>query len=353
MTNLDDLTALQRIDREGMLGHVAALPQQCRGAWALTRPLKVPTRHLRANTVLISGMGGSAIGGDLAVAVAADQNPLPIVVHRDYGLPAHVDRQTLVIASSYSGNTEETLSAFQAAHERGCPLLAITTGGELARLAREWNAPCISFEYQSQPRAALGYMFLSLLGILQALGIAGGLEADLEEALAILETQGVDLVPENPQAHNEAKQLALELADCLPIIVGAGPLAAVARRWKTQFNENSKTWACFEPLPEMNHNALSGIHFPPEMADRVHVLFLRNAGLHPRNQLRLDLTMEILEKQGISCQPVSIPGSSKLAQVLSAIQLGDYVSCYLALLNAVDPTDIQDIIGLKQRMADR
>jgi glucose/mannose-6-phosphate isomerase len=350
--DLDDLTELQELDREGMLGHVAALPRQCRDAWAATRKLQLPARHFRAERILIAGMGGSAIGGDLAAAVAVGKSPIPILVHREYDLPAHVDRQTLVIASSYSGNTEETVSAFRAAFERGCPLVAITTGGELARLAGEWNVPLVSFDYRSQPRAALGYLFVSLLGILRAMGVVGRLDAELDEALAILEAQGAELAPGVPQAQNQAKQLAAELAGRMPIVVGSGPLAPVARRWKTQFNENGKNWACFEPLPEMNHNAVSGIHFPAEMAGRVRVLLLSSSGLHPRNRLRLELTRQVLEGQGIACHQVAVHGKDKLAQILSAVQLGDTVSCYLAFLNGTDPTAIDDIAGLKQRMSD-
>lgn len=351
MINLDDVTTLVELDREEMLGHVAALPQQCRDAWTSIRSLELPAGHMQVNKVVIVGMGGSAIGGDLAAAVAAGSSAVPILVHRDYELPAHVDRQTLVIGSSYSGNTEETLSAFQAARERGCPLLAITTGGELARLAREWRVPLVSFDYRSQPRAALGYSFVSLLGVLQALGTVDDLSPHLEEALAILEARGAELAPVIPLAQNGAKQLARELHGHLPIVVGAGPLAPAARRWKTQFNENSKGWAYFEVLPEMDHNALSGSHSPAEMAGWVRVLFLRGKGLHPRNQLRVDLTQQILEEQGVACHQVAIPGKSSLAQILAAVQLGDYVSCYLAALYGSDPTDIGAIIGLKRQMA--
>jgi glucose/mannose-6-phosphate isomerase len=352
MTDLDDLSLLRELDPEGMLGHVAALPRQCRDAWAMARGLKLSERHGGAAKVVIAGMGGSAIGGDLAAAVAADRSSKPIWVHRDYDLPAYVDSQTLVIASSYSGNTEETLAAFQAAHERGCPLVAIATGGKLAQLAGQWKVPLVSFDYQSQPRAALGYMFVALLGVLQALGTVEDLDADLEEGLAILEGQGSELAPDVPQGQNQAKQLAATLFERIPIIVGAGPLAPVARRWKTQFNENGKSWAYFEVLPEMNHNALSGIHFPVEATDRLRILFLRCSGLHGRNQLRLDLTRQILKSQDVVCHQVSIPGASSLAQILAAVQLGDYVSCYLALLYGTDPTAIQDIIGLKRHMSD-
>jgi glucose/mannose-6-phosphate isomerase len=352
MTNLDDLTTLQKLDLDGMLGHAAALSQQCREAWAATQGLALPGDYQNANKVVIAGMGGSAIGGDLAVAVAASTSTTPVLVHRDYDLPAHVDAQTLVIASSYSGNTEETLAAFQAARERGCHLAAVTTGGELMHLAREWDAPVVSFDYVSQPRAALGYLFVSVLGILRALDVLDDPTADLEEALALLEDRKGLFAPESPITQNPAKQLAGRLFGKVPIVIAAGALVPVARRWKSQFNENSKSWAYFEALPEMDHNALSGIHFPPEAADRFRVILLQQASLHPRNALRLDLTRQVLEGQGIGCERVLVPGGSELAQILSAVQLGDFASTYLALLYGADPTAIKDIVGLKEQMTD-
>ncbi|MEJ2211790.1 MAG: bifunctional phosphoglucose/phosphomannose isomerase, partial [Anaerolineae bacterium] len=171
--NLDDVSALHELDGKGMLEHVAALARQCRDAWAAVRELTLPPRHMETYKVIVTGMGGSAIGGDLAAAVVEPHSSLPIQVLRDYGLPAYADRHTLVIASSYSGNTEETLSTFRAARERDCALVAVTTGGELAGLAREWEVPLVTFEYKSQPRAALGYSLMSLLGVLRARGLTG------------------------------------------------------------------------------------------------------------------------------------------------------------------------------------
>mgnify|MGYP001031586892 CR=1 FL=1 len=352
-TNLDDLDLLQEIDEKDMLGHVANLGQQCRAAWDASKGLELTGRHLESDRVLITGMGGSAIGGDLAVAVVEQNSPLPIRVHRDYGLPAYVDDQTVVIASSYSGNTEETLSSFEAAHERGCPLVAVTTGGRLAELAAEWAVPLVTFNYQSQPRAALGHSLFSLLGVLHALGLGGDLEADLEEAISVLDQQNGDLQPEVAHAQNKAKQLAHDMAGRIPIFVGAGPLAPVARRWKTQFNENAKAWSYFEVLPEMDHNALSGIEFPPEAKDWLYVLFFRYEGLHPRMRMRINLTHRIFEDRGVVTRQVDIPGQSVLARIMAGVQLGDYASCYAALLNRTDPTEIGAIEGLKKDMADR
>jgi glucose/mannose-6-phosphate isomerase len=350
-TNLDDFDLLQKIDEKDMLGHVANLGQQCRDAWAATQGLALPEHQMGAGRLVIAGMGGSAIGGDLAAAVVEGESPIPILVHRDYGLPAFADERTLVIASSYSGNTEETLSSFEAARERGCPLVAITTGGTLAELAAEWDVPLVTFAYQSQPRAALGHSLVSLLGILHALGLAGNVEADLEEAVALLEQQQRDFRPEVPTAHNEAKQLAQDMSGRIPIIVGAGPLAPVARRWKTQFNENAKAWAYFEGLPEMDHNALSGIEFPAEATNWLYVLFLRCQGLDPRIELRINLTYQIFQGRGVTSRRVEVPGRSALAQILAGVQLGDYASCYAALLHRTDPTEIGAIVALKQQMA--
>lgn len=351
MINLDNLRALQHLDRDGMLAHVRALPEQCRAAWAGVRELELPARYLDANKIVIAGMGGSAIGGDLAAEIAGPDSSIPILVLRDYELPAYVDRHTLVIGSSYSGNTEETLAVFQKAHERGCSLVALATGGRLAELAQAWNTPLVSFHYTSQPRAAMGFNLVSLLGILRAVGAVGDLTAALDEATALMDERMRELEPASPQAHNSAKQLAADLYGRVPVVVGAGLLAPVARRWKSQLNENSKGWSYFEVMPEMSHNAVSGIHFPPGVAEQVCMLFLTAAAVHPRNRLRFELTQQVFEGQGILCRRIDAPGQSTLAQILTAIQLGDYVSVYLALLYGTDPTAIDDITGLKQRMS--
>ena len=350
--NLDDVSVLHELDGKGMLGHVAALARQCLDAWAAVRELELPVRHMETHRVIVTGMGGSAIGGDLAAVVVEPHSLLPIQVLRGYGLPAYADRQTLVIASSYSGNTEETLSSFRAARKRGCALVAVTTGGELARLAREWEVPLVTFGYKSQPRAALGYSLMSLLGVLRARGLTGDLDADLAAAAALLDEQEAVLAPTSPRVDNLAKRLAADLAGHLPVVAGAGPLASVACRWKTQFNENAKAWAYYEPLPEMDHNALSGIDFPAPTPEWLRLLFLEGEGMHARNRLRLDLTQEIFEEHGVTCHRVPVPGESPLAQILAGVQLGDYVSVYLAFLYGTDPTDIGAIVSLKDKMAE-
>ncbi len=349
--NLDDLRQIREIDSEGMLEHVAALPRQCRAAWQMTRHLELPAAVRQAKQVVIAGMGGSAIGGDLATAVAAGRSSVPGHVHRDYNLPLYADAATLVISCSYSGNTEETLSAFETAEQRGCPVVAITTGGELGRLAREKHVALISFDYPSQPRAALGYMFVSVLAVLEAVGATGNLNADVDEAVNLLEERRSLLGPETPQDQNQAKQVAAHMSGRVPVIVASGPLAPVARRWKTQCNENGKNLAYFEELPEMDHNALAGTHFGAAAREQIRFVFLNGEAAHDRNRARLEYTQQILEEQGLHCLQIGVPGRSVLAQMLAAVQLGDYASCYLAVLNGTNPTTIDDIAGLKQRMA--
>jgi glucose/mannose-6-phosphate isomerase len=347
---LDDVQQIRALDPSNMLQHVGALARQVRDARALTEGLALSGRHRAVRQVVVVGMGGSAIGGDLAAVAAQGRGKVPVFVIRDYSLPAWVGETTMVVGSSYSGNTEETLSAFREAYDRGCPLVAVTTNGELARLADRWEVPLVRFGYPSQPRAALGYLFVAMLGVLQAAGLVPDLVAGVEEGLSLIEAQAVALAPDVPRGENRAKQLAAELAGSVPVVVGAGSLAPVASRWRTQINENSKGWAYADVLPEMDHNALSGIHFPPQAAEMLRILFLQASGLHPRTALRLDLTRQIMEARGVRCLEVPVQGESPVAQILAAVQLGDYVSTYLAIIYGQDPTTIGDIVGLKDRM---
>ena len=351
MIDLDNWTLFHQIDPDDMLGRIAELPQQCRDAWANVQGLELPAEYRRVNRVVALGMGGSAIGGDLLRVLAEPECALPIVTNRDYTVPAFVNADTLVIASSYSGNTEETLSAFQEVRQRGAALLAITTNGKLAQQARELGAPLLTFRYQSQPRAALGYSLVSLIGVMQRLDFIGDKAADLEEAIAVMEALQEEIRETVSVTENLAKQLARRLHGRLPVIYGSGYLGEVAHRWKTQLNENAKAWSFFEQLPELNHNAVVGYQFPKELAERILVVMLTSSLDHPRNKARFQVTQEILTRHGIAYETIEARGKSPLAQMLSAIHFGDYVSFYLAMLYEVDPTPVQAIGYLKERLA--
>jgi len=352
MRNLDDVATYEELDPAGMRERIAELPQQCRDAWTLSQRLDLPSSFRQARQVVILGMGGSAIGGVLLAGLVADTCSVPILSVGGYELPAYVGEDALVVASSYSGDTEEMLSAFAQAVERGCRLTAITTGGELATLAEEKGIPLIRFDYLSPPRAALGYSLTLLLGLLCRLGFLRDHGADLEEAVAVMKAWQRELTPEVPVARNPAKRLAGQLLDRLPVAYGAGFLAPVARRWKGQFNENGKNWAFWEEMPELNHNAVVGYGLPDGIRERALVLILRSPLDHPRVQARWEATQEILLQEGVMVDTTWGRGESRLAQMLSLIHFGDYVSLYLAMLNGADPTPVPPIDRLKRRLAE-
>ena len=263
MVDLDDLLIYRQLDASGMLDHLHQFPEQCRLAWEKVLKFNLPPEYSPVDKVVILGMGGSAIGGDMVRRLALAESKVPVWVHRDYGLPPFVDRKTLVIASSYSGNTEETLSAFTASLKTPAKKLAITTGGRLRQLAAKEGIPVFSIDYQAPPRTAFPHSFVPLLGIFQKLGLLGDKSADLKQALQILNQLSKDLVETTPLVANPAKQLAAKLRGHLVVIYGGEVLSEVARRWKTQLNENGKAWAFFELFPELNHNAVAGYEFPP------------------------------------------------------------------------------------------
>jgi glucose/mannose-6-phosphate isomerase len=351
--SLDELTRFDDLDPGDMLGRIREFPQTCRDAWTLAQGLELPAAYRAVRHVVILGMGGSAIGGDLLRGLVSEECTAPITVVRGYALPASVrGPDYLVIGCSYSGNTEETLAAFQGALGRDVLSAVITTGGKLAALAQEKGIPWVGFDYQAQPRAALGYSFVLLLGLFSRLGLLRDYAADLEEAIGTMEAWQAEIEPDVPAARNVAKSLASRLFDRLPVVYGAGLLAAAANRWKTQFNENSKHWAFFEELPELNHNAVVGLSIPRAVRDRVVVLMLRSSYDHQRVQVRWDVTEELLQREGVETETAYGRGESGLAHMLSLIHLGDWVSFYLAMLNEVDPTPVETINFLKQRLAD-
>lgn len=351
--NLDDRQALRRLDADDMLGRIRQLPNQCTVAWEQSRELALPPDYGSVGDVTIVGMGGSAIGGALLQGLVADECDIPISVVRDYTLPGFVQGpDSLVIASSYSGNTEETLSCFEQARTRNARTLAITTGGKLAKLARQAGAPVVQFQYESQPRAAIGFSLTLLLGVSHQLGLVRDYAEDVAESAQVMEAWQQELDVGVPQARNLAKQLAERIRDNLPVIYGAGFLAAVANRWKTQFNENAKHWAFFEVLPELNHNAVVGLGIPGVLRDGSIVLMLRSDRDPNRIQERWDVTGELLSREGVAVEEIHGRGESALAQMLSLIHVGDFVSFYVAMLNEVDPTPVESIAFLKQRLAE-
>jgi len=351
MVDLDDASIYSRFDKSGMLRHLHGFPEQCMRAWQKVMAFDLPGDYSGISSVVIPGMGGSAIGGDILQRLALLESRVPVWVHRDYGLPAFVDESTLVIASSYSGNTEETLSAFRQSLKTPARKLVITSGGELSRLAEAEGIPAYSIDYKAPPRAAFSHSFVPLLGIFQKLGLIEDRSADLQKAVQILTGMTADIAETTPHRSNPAKQLASRLQGRVAVIYGAEILSEVARRWKAQFNENGKNWAFCETFPELNHNAVIGYSHPAEAKEKVFVIMLSSRSLGSRNALRYRATAELLTNAGIANETVEGRGESVLAQIMGLVLLGDYCSLYLAMLNEVDPTTIDAIDFIKQYLA--
>ena len=355
MTNstvLEDPAVRAKVDPGGMLESVAGLPEQCRQAWRAAQTLTLPPDYAQIDRILILGMGGSAIAGDMFRVRLQRESAVPVFNVRQYDLPPFVDGRTLIIASSFSGNTEEALSAFDQALATPAKKLAITAGGKLLATARANGIPVFSYEFGGEPRAALGWGLMPLLAITQKLGLMTGVDRDVDEAITVMESLRGEIGADAPASDNAAKRLAQRLHDRLPVIYGAGPLTEVAHRWKTQLNESSKVWCFFEELPELHHNATVGIELPARIARATTVVMLRSSSLlHPRVRLRYDWTRQLLEKAGVDSVTVDTQGKSALAQIMSSVLFGDYVSGYLALLYGVDPSPTAVIAELRAWLA--
>lgn len=349
---LDQPERFAAIDPDGMLGHIDAIPDQLAGAWSLAQDLPLPADYQDVKLIVLTGMGGSAIGGDYMAALVGHASTVPVLVNREYDLPAYVaGPDVLVIASSNSGHTEETLAAYELAKERGAKILAMTTGGALAERAAADGVPLWQFSYSSQPRAALGWSFGLEVGLCQRLGLAGDLSNDVAETLDLLQQGREALTGSVPMADNPAKRYAGQFADRIPVIYGGGIMTPVARRWKGQVNENAKAWSEFDVLPEQNHNGVAGTELPEEALGKLFTMILKSSYDHPRVALRGDLTFKLYLQQAIGVDTYTARGESRLAQMMNATQFGDYLSYYLAMIYGVDPTPIPPISSLKEGLA--
>ena len=334
-----------------MRRHLREFPAQCKRAWEKAFAVELPPAYKELDSVIILGMGGSAIAGQLVRRLAILEGRIPVWVHQDYDLPHLVNDRTLVIASSYSGNTEETLSCFAQSLSTPAKKLVFTAGGELRSLAEIEGVPCLTIDYKAVPRAALPHSFASILGVLQKLDIIQYKSEDIKEALETLDDLSVMLNEDNSLLYNPAKQLASSLVRRVPVIYGAGILSEVAQRWKTQINENSKTGAFYEVFPELSHNAVVGYEFPAVTRQRILMVLLHSSLFSPQISLRYDATAELLANLGIEHKRIEAWGTTPLAQMLSLVLFGDYVSLYLAMLNGVDPTPTHHIDYVKNHLS--
>lgn len=344
-TLLDDAETYQRFDVHSMRSVIAELGAQVLEACTAGKTWPIPDHFRTPDRVIIIGMGGSAIGGDIAATLARLSSTVPVDVIRNYSIPP-TTADTLIIANSLSGNTEETLAAFQQARRGPGMRMTMSTGGKLAELGE----PHLLFHWPHPPRAGIGWNLFPLLAVLQRLNVINIDEAELQSTSTALTALADQWGPHVPARDNRAKQLALQFQEKLPVIVGVEFLEVVARRWAGQIQENAKQWAFWTALPEMDHNLLNGIARPDGGIDQLEVLILDAELAHPRNRKRVALTADELDIVNVANDSIITRGTSPLEAIMRSCYLGDWVSYYLAMLNEEDPTQTSIIERFKKRM---
>ena len=377
--NKNDINVLggdfSKLDQDNMIELLEEFPQKMRDALRLGEQFTIPTDLLPApaptptpapasnsfsttastrnfKNIVVLGMGGSAIGGDLLSDYLADELSIPIVVIRSYDMPKFIDENSLVFAVSYSGNTEETLSALKKCLEAKARVIALTSGGKFAVLAQENNFPLIKVPAGIQPRAAISYLFFPILKALERLGLIKERGGEIEETLNILQELSKEYGAKSPLKNNFAKKVAMGLYQHLPLVYGSeGLLKAVAMRWKTQINENSK-WPCFwNVFPELDHNEIVGYETENNINRQVKIIYFQDKEGLLRVKQRRKITRKIIEDKVAEFIVCPTKGRGKMARMFSLIFLGDLASYYLAILNQVDPSPVACIEDLKEELA--
>lgn len=335
---------MARDGRRRMLELVWSLPDQLEVSAAAAGRVRLG-RARRFDNVVIAGMGGSAMGGDICRCLLLDGSPVPVLVWRDYRIPKLVTDRTLFVAVSYSGGTEETLAAFEEARGRGARIVCVTSGGTLGRLAAKHGCPIVPVPAGMPPRAALGHLFGSLIVILHRLGVCRSFAGDIAGAARFMRRRGREW-------WRRATAVARLLKGRLPLVYSTSRLLdCVADRWRCQLNENAKVLCHTNVLPELDHNEVVGAGQPGFLADRSALVALLDRETHLRNRLRLAETVKVVGRGFGRVAELRSEGRSALARVFSLIMLGDLVSVELARLNGVDPLPIARIDALKQGMA--
>jgi len=349
---LNDAEYMYQADTKEMFQSLATLAGQCNTAcWDLPGNIDLPAVEAISN-VVVTGLGGSAIGGDLLRIYCLDKCLVPVVVNRNYVMPEFVGEDTLVFAVSYSGNTEETISAYLDAKKRGATIIAVTTGGKLKEMACRDGVTVIPVPGGISPRSASGFLFIPTLRIMERLGFLSGIAEEVEKLVDHLKKLHENLKPEIPVEKNSAKQMALKLYNRIPIIWGSsGTTEVVAQRWKGQINENAKTPAYWNVFPELNHNELVGFKFPESLLKQLHIVILRDDQDHPRVQKRIEISKNVISKSVAGITDVRASGGGLLARTYSLIYSGDYTSVYLAFLYGIDPGPVEAIDHLKNELA--
>ncbi len=340
---------MKHLDHSSMHTLLVDFPKQVEDAVRIGTEAALKPLHHPPRSIVVTGLGGSAIGGDLLRSYLAEDLAMPFIVNRHYLLPEFVDRHSLVLVSSYSGNTEETIAAHRDAIRRKAQVVCLSSNGKTAELAAKHHQPLVTIPRGYPPRAALGYSFFAPLVLLLRLKLIRSRSRDILESISLLKKSAAQYAVPGPR--NRALRIAQRLHGSVPVIYSsADRFDAVNLRWRGQIAENAKMLAFGHVLPEMNHNELVGWHFYRRTMKGMKVVFLRDRADHPRVKARMEITRHVVAHHAGDVLEVTSVGSSLLARMFSLIYLGDWVSFYLAMLNHVDPTPVKVIDMLKKKL---
>ena len=338
------------LDQSDMKGAITGFPDQIKESFSIMSNWAPQNEYNDIRQILISGMGGSAIGGDVARVISQNSCTFPIIVNRSYNIPDWVDAQTLVLASSYSGDTEETLSAFSQCRERNCPMIVLSTGGKITELANEYGLDIVTIPSGFQPRAALGFSFSLIIIMLSRLGFVQSKTVIMvENSIEQLERLAAEL----KCSENFALKIAEQIHSTCPIIYGSEDLTWVAAlRFRGQLAENAKMLSLHHHFPEQNHNEIEGWTVNQDIMNRFSIIWLKDEEDHLGTQTRMRISSTLLEPSAGSQLDINQPGGNRVERLLKLIHFTDWVSYYAALLNNVDPTPVNRIQELKLKISE-
>lgn len=342
---------VKAIDISGMYSLIRSFPEQSAEAVDIAKKTRLIFSLSKIRNIVVTGLGGSAIGGDILRGYSAGQADVPIIVNRSYTLPQFVGKNTLVVVSSYSGGTEETISAYAQARKKGAQILVISSGGKIGEMAAKLRHNWIKIPGGVPPRAALGYSFFTMLTAFQMVGVLKSKPAELKETLDLLRHLSAEYsdYEKNPQP----LQLAEQMANMLPIIYSSTErFDAVNLRWRGQISENAKTVAYGNLFPEMNHNEIVGYSTLKDLLSRFFAVYLLDEEDHPRVKARFEFVKEIIRPYCSDVVEIHSQGKSLLARIFSLVHFGDWLSFYLAIKKGVDPTPVGNIDMLKKRLSE-
>jgi len=359
-TILDKIEELEKIDKSNMLNLCMKTHEYCKDAIQIAEKIKIPNevkvskktkiKYRKPQNIIITGMGGSAVGGEILQDWLRDKLPIPIQISRNHTLPAYASRNTLVFAVSCSGETEETLNAFIDAIRRKCMTITVSSGGSLLSFSEKLHIPHVAIPNGRPPRAAIPYIFFPLPILLEKMDILSNIEKDIEETIRVLRRVSEENSPYIPANKNMSKTLALKLKETIPVVYGFGQSRAVAHRMKTQFNENSKLFSAYNVFPELNHNEVVGWEVSRNFAKKFSVILIRDHDEPPEIKYRIEMTKTLVLHKAQKVLEIYARGKGRLAKMFSVLLVGDLVSIFLAILRGVDPAPVKTIDLMKREM---